>query len=217
MTVVTTRLPVVARRRLRAHSQGVEPGLVPARLTSTRSRNSPAAKARSRTMVYGNNGWLGLASIGITTGGHIDQGTAKVNDTYASYWQDQAEKNHVLCQEIGHVLGLEHTSENGTSQQTCMDHSSEKVAVCGFTVSRSFGNRPRPRGPGSWVLGPGDALHRAITRTLSQNAACLPYLRIEHYKSHKVPCKCVCSLQCRSLPAPLNRLRSDKRRGKVHG
>jgi len=77
---------------------------------------------------YGSNGWLGLASIGITTGGHIDQGTVKVNDTYSSYWQDQAEKNHVMCQEVGHVLGLDHTSEDGSSQQTCMDYSSDPAS-----------------------------------------------------------------------------------------
>ncbi|MEO6725972.1 MAG: hypothetical protein ABIP14_11820, partial [Blastocatellia bacterium] len=31
---------------------------------------------------YGNNGWLGLASINITGGTHITQGSAKMNDTY---------------------------------------------------------------------------------------------------------------------------------------
>jgi hypothetical protein len=29
---------------------------------------------------------------------------------------------HVICQEIGHTLGLGHTSENGSSQNTCMDY-----------------------------------------------------------------------------------------------
>ena len=31
---------------------------------------------------YGNNGWLGLASINLTGGTHITQGSAKMNDTY---------------------------------------------------------------------------------------------------------------------------------------
>jgi hypothetical protein len=31
---------------------------------------------------YGNNGWLGVASISITSGLHITRGTVKVNDTY---------------------------------------------------------------------------------------------------------------------------------------
>jgi len=28
----------------------------------------------------------------------------------------------VICQEIGHTLGLGHTSEDGSSQNTCMDY-----------------------------------------------------------------------------------------------
>lgn len=72
---------------------------------------------------YGQNGWLGLASIYLDSAGHIVKGTAKMNDSYASYWT-VAEMNHVVCQEVGHVLGLDHTSEDGSSQSTCMDYSS---------------------------------------------------------------------------------------------
>lgn len=73
---------------------------------------------------YGQNGWLGLATIGLDTQGHIDQGTAKMNDSYDWYWTPE-EMNHVVCQEIGHVFGLGHTSEDGTSQSTCMDYSTD--------------------------------------------------------------------------------------------
>lgn len=78
---------------------------------------------------YGYNGWLGLASINLDSNGHIVKGFAKMNDTYSSYWQDPNEKRHVMCQEIGHVLGLGHTSEDGSSQQTCMDYSSDPQSI----------------------------------------------------------------------------------------
>lgn len=77
---------------------------------------------------YGNNGWLGMATIGLDPNGHIDRGTAKMNDTYASYWNIFGERNHVACQEIGHVLGVNHTSVNGSSQGTCMDYSSDPAS-----------------------------------------------------------------------------------------
>jgi hypothetical protein len=48
-----------------------------------------------------------------------------MNDSYAWYFDQIAgEDNHVTCQEIGHVYGLGHTSEDGSSQGTCMDYSS---------------------------------------------------------------------------------------------
>lgn len=74
---------------------------------------------------YGSNGWLGLATIGIDSSGHVDMGTAKLNDYYSSYWQIVGMKNHVMCQEVGHLFGLGHTSENGSSQSTCMDYSKD--------------------------------------------------------------------------------------------
>ena len=66
---------------------------------------------------YGANGWLGLAQIWLS-GGHISQAVAKMNDSYQMY---ETEKRHVMCQEIGHGFGLGHTSEDGSSQNTCMD------------------------------------------------------------------------------------------------
>ena len=76
---------------------------------------------------YGSNGWLGLAQIWLS-GGHITQGTVKVNDTYFGLpqYNTPAERNHVMCQEVGHTLGLTHTSEDGSSQQTCMDYSTDQ-------------------------------------------------------------------------------------------
>lgn len=72
---------------------------------------------------YGQNGWLGLAQIWIT-GSHITQGAVKVNDTYFSLAQynNTAEKEHVVCQEVGHTFGLGHQDESGISLNTCMDY-----------------------------------------------------------------------------------------------
>ena len=63
---------------------------------------------------YGYNGWIGLAQIWVN-GVHITKGTAKMNDSYfsLSQYNNKNEKLHVMCQEVGHTLGLDHQSENG--------------------------------------------------------------------------------------------------------
>lgn len=79
-------------------------------------------KIRVCNQSYGQNGWLGLASININ-GEHITQGTAKMNDSYGSYWTSHnGEARHVMCQEVGHTFGLDHQSTDGSSQNTCMDY-----------------------------------------------------------------------------------------------
>lgn len=64
-----------------------------------------------------NSGWLGMASIEIDSDGHITSGTVTMNATIlADYTSNTAA--HVLCQEIGHELGLEH---NRNELNTCMN------------------------------------------------------------------------------------------------
>ena len=86
---------------------------------------------------YGNNGWLGLASINITGGVHITQGSAKMNDTYfnTSTYNNVNEKRHVMCQEIAHTFGLDHQSTDGSSQNSCMDYFSNTGANATNTAS----------------------------------------------------------------------------------
>lgn len=75
---------------------------------------------------YGNTGWLGVAQIWISGGVHITQGTVKNNDYYfgsSTYkYNNENEKLHVICQEVGHTLGLDHQSTNGAPLGTCMDY-----------------------------------------------------------------------------------------------
>jgi len=92
--------------------------------SSTRRRCAAiSGKVRACNSTYGNNGWLGLAQIW-ANGSHITQGTAKMNDTYlASSSYTETNRQHVICQEIGHDWGLTHQDESGADLNTCMDYS----------------------------------------------------------------------------------------------
>ena len=76
---------------------------------------------------YGNNGWLGIAQIW-ASGTHITQGIVKMNDTYfdKTTYNTPAWRNLVMCQEVGHTLGLNHQDENFSNVNlgTCMDYTS---------------------------------------------------------------------------------------------
>ncbi len=84
---------------------------------------------------YGNNGWLGLASIWVTGGVHIVQGTVKVNDYYFNQAQYNTPAWHssVMDQETGHTLGLDHQDTDfnnadlldACGRGSCMDYSSD--------------------------------------------------------------------------------------------
>ena len=72
-------------------------------------------------LINGNNGnikvseassvfWLGMARVFIDENGHITKGEVKLNTAaLASYVQGAGD--HVLCQEIGHILGLDHSND----------------------------------------------------------------------------------------------------------
>jgi len=80
---------------------------------------------------YGNNGWLGVASIW-ASGEHITQATVKLNDTYftTSTYNKPAWRNLVMCQEVGHTFGLDHQDENfnNANLNTCMDYTNDPAS-----------------------------------------------------------------------------------------
>ena len=87
---------------------------------------------------YGNNGWLGIASIWITRGknNHITQGVVKLNDTYFDmpYYDSAAWRDFVMCQEVGHTFGLGHQDENFNNANlgSCMDYTDYLESIKGF-------------------------------------------------------------------------------------
>jgi hypothetical protein len=75
---------------------------------------------------YGQNQWLGIASVW-ASGSHITQGTVKMNDSYYSMarYNTPAWRIMVMCQEIGHTFGLDHQDETFGNYNlgTCMDYT----------------------------------------------------------------------------------------------
>ena len=83
---------------------------------------------------YGATGWLGYATVW-TAGGFIVQATIKLNDYYfakAAYNND-AWRSMIICQEMGHILGLDHRDENNTNANlgTCMDYTNDPSGLKG--------------------------------------------------------------------------------------
>jgi len=107
-------------------SSVLDVGLEPGDTSQKTRRRCPAVsgKVRACNAEYGQNGWLGLASISVS-GKHITQGTAKMNDSYFNTptYNYPYKKQHVVCQEIGHDWGLGHQSETGEDLGTCMDYA----------------------------------------------------------------------------------------------
>ena len=104
--------------------------LVPAAGSSNKRCGAVSGTVQVCNSKYGQNQWLGLAQIWLS-GGHIVQGTAKMNDTYfeMAKYNNPDERAHVMCQEVGHDFGLGHTSEDGSVQDTCMDYSTSPTST----------------------------------------------------------------------------------------
>ena len=131
-----------------------------------------SGKIRSCNASYGNNGWLGLASINIS-GDHITQGTSKMNDSYSAQFAVQNQRDHVMCQEIGHLFGLGHTSEDGSSQNTCMDYSQSSTST-----------RPNQH---DYDLRASKYAHLDSINTYSTSMAATPLTAAQHSMAGEVP------------------------------
>lgn len=99
---------------------------------STTGRKCRATTGRVEVCnaAYGQNGWLGVASISVS-GKHITQATTKMNDTYyatGSKYDTPIWRAAVMCQEVGHAWGLDHQDESGADFHTCMDYASNPDA-----------------------------------------------------------------------------------------
>ena len=98
--------------------------------TAAKKCRPTSGRAEVCNTTYGLTGWLGVAQIWVG-GGHITQGTMKVNDSYfnSAPYNTPAWKNLVMCQEVGHLFGLDHQDEDFSNVPlgTCMDYSNDPV------------------------------------------------------------------------------------------
>ena len=96
--------------------------------TSPRRCRATSGRVEVCSTTYGNTGWLGVAQVWIS-GSHITQGTVKVNDTYfnTATYNTPGWRHLVMCQEIGHTLGLDHQDTTFDNQNlgTCMDYTND--------------------------------------------------------------------------------------------
>ncbi len=99
--------------------------VVAANLAADRKCRPVSGKVKVCDATYGNNGWLGVASISVSSR-HITQATVKLNDTYyaaGSAYDTPIWRAAVTCQESGHTLGLDHQDTSGANFHTCMDYA----------------------------------------------------------------------------------------------
>jgi hypothetical protein len=95
--------------------------------------------------LYGHQGggWLGLAQIWIS-GGHITQGTAKLNDTYfnTTRYNTPAWRSLVMCQEVAHTFGLDHQDETfgNVNKGSCMDYTNAPAGGGTYGASNEHPN-----------------------------------------------------------------------------
>jgi hypothetical protein len=92
---------------------------------------------------YGRNGWLGVAGV-YASGAHITKSYVKLNDTYfnTTKYNTPGWRNLVMCQEIGHAFGLDHTDEvhDNPNLGSCMDYTNDPDGGEGGASSTDLSN-----------------------------------------------------------------------------
>jgi hypothetical protein len=94
---------------------------------------SSTPKLRLFYGAYGQNGWLGLASLtSVDSACHINSARSQINDTYMrdTSRYSQTAVNHVSCQEVGHTFGLGH---NQSQTDTCMN---DRILTAGNQINQ---------------------------------------------------------------------------------
>jgi len=71
--------------------------------------------------------WLGLATVVPDPqggSGHLLAASAQMNDTwFTTPLYNATNAQQVMCQEVGHTLGLDHQDDTGKDLNTCMDYA----------------------------------------------------------------------------------------------
>lgn len=110
---------------------------------NTKKCNPIAGQILVCNAAYGNRGWLGIASIWLSSG-HISQATTKLNDSYfnQAQYNTPAWRALVACQEIGHDFGLAHQNEGfgAPNLGTCMDYTNDPDGGGAYGASNEHPN-----------------------------------------------------------------------------
>lgn len=112
-----------------------------------------------------DSGWLGLASINIA-GGHITRATVTMNRAVLGRYEPVVAA-HVLCQELGHLLGLDHQR---LADDSCMDDCQGRTDWLGC-LSAPAGTTPNAHDR--------EQLKAIYAHTVPEGEACPPVPRCE--------------------------------------
>lgn len=92
---------------------------------------------------FGDIAWYGLATVWTINKEYIYKGTIQLNSFY-SKMINPAAKQHVLCQEVGHILGLSHQKESDSCMNDESDLTNENYMHPNlndyYELSRIYGN-----------------------------------------------------------------------------